>query len=69
MNKLRHENIIKLIGVCLEPIAMVIELAPEGALDNFLHGFEPLPIKLLLRFAVDIAKVHLLPFWSLHSRS
>lgn len=57
MNKLNHENIIKLIGVCLDPIAMIIELAPEGALDTFLHGNESLSVRLLLRFAVDIAKV------------
>ena len=63
MNKLRHENIIKLIGVCLDPIAMVIELAPEGALDTFLHGYEPLSIKLMLRFAVDIARVFTYSFF------
>lgn len=62
MNKLNHANIIRLIGVCLDPIAMVIELAPEGALDSFLHGFEPLSIKLLLRFAIDIAQVAFF-FW------
>eukprot|EP01126_Amoeba_proteus_P003630 TRINITY_DN11208_c0_g1_i1.p1 TRINITY_DN11208_c0_g1~~TRINITY_DN11208_c0_g1_i1.p1 ORF type:complete len:716 (-),score=172.59 TRINITY_DN11208_c0_g1_i1:152-2299(-) len=56
MNKLQHENIIRLIGVCLDPIAMIIELAPGGALDSFLHGLDTFPLILLLRIAVDIAK-------------
>jgi hypothetical protein len=57
MSKLSHPNIIRLLGVCLDPIAMIIELAPYGALDNYLHGLEPISIALLLRFALDIAQV------------
>jgi len=33
---LQHPNILGLHGVCLEPLAMVIDFMPDGPLDNFL---------------------------------
>lgn len=33
---LHHPNVVSLHGICLEPLAMVIDLVPDGALDDFL---------------------------------
>ena len=31
---LKHTNIVPLIGICVNPLAIVLELAPLGALDT-----------------------------------
>ena len=31
---LRHANIVPLVGLCTDPLALVLELAPLGALDS-----------------------------------
>ncbi|XP_055623482.1 leucine-rich repeat serine/threonine-protein kinase 1 isoform X2 [Toxorhynchites rutilus septentrionalis] len=36
---LRHTNIVPLIGVCTQPLALVLDLAPKGALDAVLRHF------------------------------
>ncbi|XP_053686186.1 leucine-rich repeat serine/threonine-protein kinase 1 isoform X3 [Sabethes cyaneus] len=36
---LRHSNIVPLIGVCTQPLALVLDLAPKGALDAVLRHF------------------------------
>uniref|UniRef100_A0A8D8E4R7 non-specific serine/threonine protein kinase n=3 Tax=Culex pipiens TaxID=7175 RepID=A0A8D8E4R7_CULPI len=36
---LRHPNIVPLIGVCTQPLALVLDLAPKGALDAVLRHF------------------------------
>ena len=33
---LHHPNIVSLHGICLEPLAMIIDLVPDGPLDAFL---------------------------------
>ena len=33
---LQHPNILSLHGVCLEPLAMVVDFMPDGPLDDFL---------------------------------
>ncbi|XP_062537326.1 leucine-rich repeat serine/threonine-protein kinase 1 isoform X2 [Armigeres subalbatus] len=36
---LRHPNIVPLVGVCTQPLALVLDLAPKGALDAVLRHF------------------------------
>ncbi|XP_063987510.1 leucine-rich repeat serine/threonine-protein kinase 1 [Diachasmimorpha longicaudata] len=36
---LRHTNIVPLIGIVISPLALVLDLAPEGALDNVLKNY------------------------------
>lgn len=36
---LRHPNIVPLIGVCTRPLALVLDLAPQGALDAALRNY------------------------------
>ncbi|XP_050071280.1 leucine-rich repeat serine/threonine-protein kinase 1 isoform X1 [Anopheles maculipalpis] len=36
---LRHPHIVPLIGVCTQPLALVLDLAPKGALDAVLRHF------------------------------
>ncbi|KZC04554.1 Leucine-rich repeat serine/threonine-protein kinase 1 [Dufourea novaeangliae] len=36
---LRHTNIVPLIGIVVSPLALVLDLAPEGALDNVLRNY------------------------------
>lgn len=36
---LRHPNIVPLIGVCTQPLALVLDLAPKGALDVTLRHY------------------------------
>jgi hypothetical protein len=36
---LRHPNIVPLVGVCTRPLALVLDLAPQGALDTTLRHY------------------------------
>lgn len=36
---LRHPNIVPLVGVCTRPLALVLDLAPQGALDITLRHY------------------------------
>lgn len=36
---LRHTNIVPLVGIVISPLALVLDLAPEGALDNVLKNY------------------------------
>lgn len=36
---LRHQNIVPLVGVCTRPLALVLQLAPMGALDSILKNY------------------------------
>ena len=37
---LRHQHIVPLVGVCPRPLALVLELAPQGALDQCLKHYQ-----------------------------
>lgn len=37
---LRHPHIVPLVGVCPRPLALVLELAPQGALDHCLKHYQ-----------------------------
>jgi len=45
---LRHTNIVPLVGLCTEPLSLVLELAPLGALDTNLKNFRRSGAKLNL---------------------
>ncbi|KAF4523571.1 hypothetical protein B566_EDAN014882, partial [Ephemera danica] len=36
---LRHPNIVPLVGICTRPLALVLDLAPQGALDMTLRHY------------------------------
>ncbi|CAA0842576.1 U-box domain-containing protein 33 [Striga hermonthica] len=67
LSKLRHPNIITLIGACPEAWALVYEYLPNGSLEDRLNcknNTSPLPWKARLRIASDLCSA--LVF--LHSR-
>lgn len=39
MLNLKHPNIVPLIGVCTKPLALILDLAPMGALDQILRNY------------------------------
>jgi hypothetical protein len=39
LSSLRHPNIVPLVGVCTQPLALVLDLAPKGALDHVLRNY------------------------------
>lgn len=43
---LRHAYIVPLIGIVISPLALVLDLAPEGALDNVLKNYKRCGAKL-----------------------
>ncbi|XP_054737581.1 leucine-rich repeat serine/threonine-protein kinase 1 isoform X1 [Anastrepha obliqua] len=36
---LKHPNIVPLVGICIKPLALVLELAPVGGLDSILRQY------------------------------
>ncbi|GFS86526.1 hypothetical protein NPIL_84741 [Nephila pilipes] len=57
---LRHQNIVPLVGVCTRPLALVLQLAPIGALDSILKDYRrsgaKLDVYVLQRIVFQIAK-------------
>ena len=43
---LRHQNIVSLLGYCLNPFCMVLEFAPQGALDRVLASYKRAGVRL-----------------------
>lgn len=43
---LRHQNIVSLLGYCLNPFCMVLEFAPQGALDRILDNYKRAGVRL-----------------------
>ncbi|XP_050524105.1 leucine-rich repeat serine/threonine-protein kinase 1 isoform X2 [Daktulosphaira vitifoliae] len=39
MLNLKHSNIVPLLGVCTKPLALILDLAPCGALDQILRNY------------------------------
>ncbi|CAI0474788.1 unnamed protein product [Linum tenue] len=59
MSKVKHENLVKFIGACKDPLmAIVTELLPGMSLRKFLFSIRPnkLELPLALSFALDIAR-------------
>uniref|UniRef100_T1IVJ9 non-specific serine/threonine protein kinase n=1 Tax=Strigamia maritima TaxID=126957 RepID=T1IVJ9_STRMM len=57
---LRHPNIVPLIGVCTQPLALILELAPLGALDAILRNYRrsgaQLQLHMLQKIIFQVAK-------------
>ncbi|XP_068698664.1 leucine-rich repeat serine/threonine-protein kinase 1-like [Montipora capricornis] len=43
---LRHQNIVSLQGYCLNPFCMILEFAPQGALDRILANYKRAGVRL-----------------------
>jgi len=57
--KLRHPNVVMLIGICTKPACMVLELMQRGSLNDVLQSPEYQPqvdYVLSLRIATDVAR-------------
>lgn len=39
MLNLKHANIMSLIGVCMQPLALILDCAPKGALDTIIQQY------------------------------
>lgn len=39
MLNLKHPNVMSLIGVCIQPLALVLDCAPKGSLDGILQAY------------------------------
>lgn len=49
--------LVKLIGLCMSPLAIAFELCPFGNLYSAIHDFErPFSWGLTVKFALDVAK-------------
>jgi Ran GTPase-activating protein (RanGAP) involved in mRNA processing and transport/GTPase SAR1 family protein len=62
MSGLSHPNLVRLLGVCIKPLAIVMEFVPLGSLDSVLkrdreqqRGDERLSWGFRLRVAVDVS--------------
>ena len=40
MASLRHPNILKLVGIALQPIRLLLEFAPLGSLKNVVSRYQ-----------------------------
>ncbi|CAH1424265.1 unnamed protein product [Lactuca virosa] len=60
LGKLRHKNLVKLIGYCeeCENRLLVYEFMPKGCLENhlFRKGVEPISWSIRMRIAIDVAQ-------------
>ena len=43
---LRHPNVVSLLGYCLNPFCMILEFAPQGALDQVLANYKRAGVRL-----------------------
>ncbi|VDM71515.1 unnamed protein product, partial [Strongylus vulgaris] len=60
LSRLKHSNIVCLIGVCVSPLSLIFELAPLGALNQLLASHRKsgarLGLSVLRDSAVQVAK-------------
>ncbi|AEE78702.1 Protein kinase superfamily protein [Arabidopsis thaliana] len=58
LSKMKHDNIVKFVGACIEPqLIIVTELVEGGTLQRFMHSRPgPLDLKMSLSFALDISR-------------
>ncbi|XP_068654178.1 serine/threonine/tyrosine-protein kinase HT1-like [Aristolochia californica] len=59
LSRVQHENLVKLIGVCMEPAMVIVtEYLKGGSLKKFLRALRPnhLDLHLSVRFALDISR-------------
>ncbi|KAG8377118.1 hypothetical protein BUALT_Bualt09G0135200 [Buddleja alternifolia] len=59
MSKVKHENLVKFIGACKDPLMVIVtELLPGMSLRKYLSSMRPkqLDLHVALNFALDIAR-------------
>ncbi|KAL6520850.1 hypothetical protein OROGR_017419 [Orobanche gracilis] len=59
MSKVKHENLVKFIGACKDPLMVIVtELLPGMSLRKYLGSMRPkqLDLPIILNFALDIAR-------------
>jgi serine/threonine protein kinase len=55
MSKLSHPNVVRLLGVCRQPLAFLMELMPDGDLRSYLNRVRELTWEFRLQVALGIA--------------
>lgn len=56
LRNLRHPSIINMVGACVKPWALIMELAPLGSLTSLLNSGEPLSRGIQHRIALQVAE-------------
>ncbi|EXB42381.1 Serine/threonine-protein kinase HT1 [Morus notabilis] len=59
MSRVKHENLVKFIGACKDPLMVIVtELLPGMSLRRYLVGIRPgkLDLHVAVKFAIDIAR-------------
>ncbi|EFH54023.1 hypothetical protein ARALYDRAFT_348178 [Arabidopsis lyrata subsp. lyrata] len=59
LSKMKHDNIVKFVGACIEPELMIVtELVEGGNLQRFMTNSrrDPLDLNMALSFALDISR-------------
>ena len=54
LERLKHPNVVHLVGVIVNPPQLVLELAPKGSLASFLDNKTPLPRLLVFAIASQV---------------
>ncbi|CAN1157390.1 U-box domain-containing protein 33 [Linum perenne] len=60
LSKMRHPNLVTLIGACSESCALIYEYLPNGSLEDRLNcknNSQPLPWRVRLRIAAEVCSV------------
>ncbi|KAK7857966.1 u-box domain-containing protein 33 [Quercus suber] len=60
LSQLRHPNLVRLIGCCLEAFALIYEYLPNGSLEDRLNcrnKSPPLPWQTRIRIAIELCSV------------
>ena len=57
---IKHPHVVPLVGICIKPLAIVLDLAPMGALDSMLKHYrrsgDKLSVSTIQQVAVQIAR-------------
>lgn len=61
LSSLKHANVVALIGVCPRPLALVVALAPLGALSSLLHNYKRSGARLHLN-VIQVVFYRFVPF-------